>query len=161
MAKTKLANIPHYELLYVIPNKYTEEEVKPIMAKVSKIIAGHNGKITYSEEWGKKKLAYLIKGNGYGYYNLVEFDLSGNELDKLNRTLAMTNEVLRYQVVTKPARSEAEIKEEKKKMEKRLEEEIVKEKEEPEKEKEKTKPKMDLKDLDEKLDKILNTDDLL
>lgn len=165
MSKVKSADTPHYELLFIVPNKFTEEELKPVLAKVRGVVEKNGGKITYSEEWGNKKMTYRIKGFTHGYYNLFEFDLTGDAAEKINRELRMSSEVLRHMMIRKIARTEEEIKAEKARQEKRMTEEVikeqVKEEEKIEKEKEKAKPKMDLKDLDEKLDKILDTDDLL
>ena len=162
MAKNKKNEIPHYELLFIVSNKYTEDEVKPIVENVNKIIKDNDGVITYSEKWGKKKLAYPIEHFNYGYYSLVEFDVDGQAVEKINRQLRMSNEILRHTIVAKAVRTAEEIKAEKVKAKaimKKAVKEKRKEKEEPIKEE--AKPKVNLKDLDEKLDKILETDDLL
>lgn len=157
MSKTKSSETPHYELLYIIANKFSEDEISPIVEKVKNIITEAEGKITHTEDWGKKRLAYPIKSFGYGYYNLVEFDLAGANLAKVERLFRLMPEVLRHQIVRRDAniaakqiKREAPVKE-------------VKEVEAPKLVKEKTSavPKTDLKDLDEKLDKILETNDLL
>ena len=157
MARNKPSTIPHYELLYIISNKYSEDELRPFIDKVNNIIKDNEGHITYSEEWGKKKLVYPIKHFNYGYYNLVEFDVDGRKIEKINKSLRMFNAVLRYQIVTKTVKTSIEIKKEKEISEKIATKAVEREK----LEKEKTKGKVDLKDLDEKLDKILETDDLL
>jgi len=163
MSNEKTLEIPHYELLYIISNKYTEEETGPIIEKVNKIIERNEGKITHQEEWGKKKLAYDIENFSHGYYALVEYDLPGKNASKVNKELEMSNEILRHQIVAKKFKTQEERKEEAKQKEER----IFKEKEEERKEEEeKIEPKkekrdVDMKDLDAKLDKILDTDDLL
>ena len=168
MAKNKSSEIPHYELLYIISNKYSENELKPIIDKVKKIISDQGGKITFTEEWGKKKLAYSIQHFNFGYYNLVEFDLIGEKLSSVDRTLRLDREILRHQIVNKKVKTEKEIEKEKeiaKKIDAKKQQEIKKaekKEEKPEKkEKKEKKEKIDLKDLDKKLDKILDTDDLL
>jgi len=157
--------LAHYELLYIINNKYTEDELAPIMENVKKIISNNGGIVTYTEEWGKKRLAYSIKNFSHGYFVLVEFDLEESGLKKINDTLRMSNEVLRHMIVIRKQRSTEEIKAEKIKAEEREAKAIKAKQEEIEKEEKivpkKDKSKMDLKDLDEKLDKILDTDDLL
>ena len=157
MAKNKTSEIPHYELLYIISNKYSENELAPIIDKVRKIINNQEGNITFSEEWGKKRLAYPIKHFRYGYYNLVEFDLAGEKLAKVDQMLRLANEILRHQIVNKKQKTVKAIEKEKKIAEKIA----VKKEKEIKKEKIKDKEKVELKDLDEKLDKILETDDLL
>ncbi len=161
MSKTKSGEIPHYELLYLISNKFSEDEVKPIVEKVNSFILGNNGKITLSEDLGKKKLAYPIKGFRYGYYNLAEFDMDGENLINVDRSLRMMNEILRHQIVIKTVKTEKQIAQDKKIAEKIAARSVKEEKEAKEKIKEADKEKVNLKELDEKLDKILETNDLL
>jgi len=161
MSKTKKTGIPHYELLYIISNQYTEDEAKLIIAKVSDIIEKKGGKITKIEEWGKKRLAYKIKTFSHGYYVLVEFDIEGKMLTEVDRTLRMTSDVLRHMIVTRVVKTAEQIEKEKKIAEKIAVKAVEEKKEEEEKVKTKDKKKIDLGDLDEKLDKILDTGDLL
>lgn len=161
MSKVKSSDIPHYELLYLISNKYSENEVKPIVEQVKKIIEAKGGKITASEDWGKKHLAYPIKSWRFGYYNLVEFDLAGQFVAEVNRALRLSNDILRHQIVAKKVKTIAEIDEEKRIAAKIAAQGLKEEKIAEEQEKTKDKSKVDLKDLDAKLDKILETDDLL
>lgn len=161
MAKTKKTDTPHYEMLFIISNKFSEDEVKPIVEKINALVVANEGAVTYSEDWGKKKLAYPIKGFTYGYYNYVEFDLAGANLAKVERNIRMMSEILRHQIIRRevrtidmPAKVERpEVKDEKEKpVTKIVEEKIIKKS---------VKEKTDFKDLDEKLDKILETNDLL
>jgi len=157
MAKNKPSEIPHYELLYIISNKYSEDELAPIVEKVKKIINDNGGNISHNEEWGKKRLAYPIKHFRHGYYNLVEFDLEGEKIAKIDIALRMASEILRHQIVKKKQKTVEEIKREKEIAEKITDIKKAKEK----KDEDKNDKKVELKDLDEKLDKILETDNLL
>jgi small subunit ribosomal protein S6 len=161
MSKVKSGETPHYELLYLISNKFSEDEVKPIVEKVNSVIANNKGEITLAEDLGKKRLAYPIKGFRYGYYGLVEFDMAGESLINVDRALRMMNEILRHQIVTKVVKTAEQIAQDKKIAEKIAARTVKEEKEVKEKIKETDKEKVDLKDLDEKLDKILETNDLL
>lgn len=142
----------HYELLYLVPGTYSEEELIPIKEKVKQLIEKHEGKITLEDSLGKKKLAYPIKQVRHGYYLLDELDLPGENLKKLERDLGLIPEVLRHQVIRKKlqAPSLIEITEEKIKKEKTREEKEEKKKTE--------KDKIKLEDLDQKLDEILEGD---
>ncbi|MDD5071292.1 MAG: 30S ribosomal protein S6 [Patescibacteria group bacterium] len=163
MSKTKSSEFYRYELLFIIPNKFTEEEANLITDKVKKIITDEGGVITFSEFWGKKQLAYPIKQNSYGYYSLLEFNLDGEKLAKINKTLRMSSDVIRFQIVKKKIKTAKQLEKEKKISEKIADKNIAKEKKaEEEKNKGKDKEKkLELKDLDEKLDDILDTKDLL
>ena len=161
MSKVKSGETPHYELLYLISNKFSEDEVKPIIEKINSVITNNQGKITLAETLGKKRLAYPIKGFRYGYYILSEFDMVGENLINLDRALRMMNEVLRHQIVIKIVKTAEQIAQDKKIAEKIAARTVKEEKEVKEKIKETDREKVDLKDLDEKLDKILETNDLL
>lgn len=161
MAKNKKSEVPHYEMLYIVPNNYSEDEVKPIVENVNKTINKEGGEITYEEAWGKKRLAYPIKHFNHGYYILVEFDILGKKLAKLNDLFRMSPEILRHQIVSKKKLSEEEIKKAKESQKKQIEKKEEKKIEEEKIKKEEEKGSVKLKDLDEKLDKILDTNDLL
>ncbi len=167
MAKNKPEKTPHYELLYIVSNKYTEEELKPIIEEVKKIITKNEGQITYDKEWGKRKLAYPIKHFSYGYYNLVEFDIAGEKVAKIDQALRLSEHILRHQIVAKKFKTAEEIAKEEKEREEinqriaAKKETEQKEEKEIKEEKQKSKKSIDLKELDKKLDKILETDDLL
>lgn len=145
----------------MVPNKFTEDELKPIAEKVKQTITNKGGKITFSEDWGSKRLAYPIKSMSHAYYSLLEFEAVGEKMSEIDRALRMTNEIMRHQIVTKKIKTEETIAKEKKiaqRIASKKKEETVKEEKEI---KTKKKEKIDLLQLDEKLDKILNTDDLL
>lgn len=163
MSKTKSSVIPRYELLYIVSNKFSEDEVKPIVEKVNKSIADNGGTIVSSADWGKKRLAYPIDGFYYGYYSLVEFEMPGENLAKVDRMIRMSNEIVRHQTVTKKVKSAEAIARDQKIAEKIAAKTIEEEKvvAAKEKAKEKDKDKIDLKDLDDKLDKILDANDLI
>lgn len=176
MSKTKKDPKGNYEILFIIPNKFTEEEAKKVISNVKTIIETSEGKITNEEYWGKKKLAYKIKNNEYGYYSLCEFDLERKNLEALNKNIRLNNEVLRHQIVAVKPKTEEEIKKNEEikakidsKKEDEAKEEAKKESVKEDKKEEKTdkkktskkESKENLKDLDEKLEGILNADDLI
>lgn len=164
MAKNKSSKTPHYELLFIVSNKFTEDEVKPIVEEVKAIIEKNDGTVTYDEYWGKKELAYPINHFNHGYYALYEFDAAGEKMAQIDKDLRMHRKVLRHQIVAKVFRTAEEIVADKKAEEEKIakvRKEAVEEKKEEVKKEEKKETKVNLKDLDEKLDKILETDDLL
>lgn len=173
MSKTKTTEITHYEILFIVPNKFTDDEAKIVAGKIEKTITDNGGQIAYSEYWGKKKLAYEIKHNAYGYYGLFEFDLEGKLLAKIDQDLRLSTDVLRHQIIIKKKKTTAEISRDKEiraKIDSKKAEKAEEEKNQEEKNKKtstssapakKTDKKVDLKDLDEKLEGILNAKDLI
>lgn len=162
MAKNKKSGIPHYELLYIVANKFTEDDLKGINNRVNELIENTGGKITYKEDWGKKKFCFPINHGRFGYYQFVEFDMETSKIEKVNTELRMSNEVLRHIIVNHAPKTAKQIEVEKRLTEKRIAKANKKIEEKPsKKEKPAPKKKVDTKELNEKLDKILETDDLL
>jgi hypothetical protein len=60
MSKTKASGLIHYEILFIIPNKFTDDEAQKVFKKVGEIIVSNNGKISMEDYWGKRKFAYLL-----------------------------------------------------------------------------------------------------
>lgn len=117
MSKTKPAGDGHYEMLFIISNQYTEEEAKNIIDGTNKLISKEGGAIIYEEFWGKKKLAYPIKHNHFGYYQLVRFDLNRKNLQELNNLIRLSDKIIRHQIIKIKKQSLEEILKEKKKQE--------------------------------------------
>lgn len=169
MSKTKASGMSRYEIMFIVPNQYTEDEAKTIIGRVEKMLTDASGVITYSEYWGKKKMAYEIKHNAYGYYQIYQFDLLGKDLAKIDNDLRLSHEILRHQILKVTAKTPEQLAKEKSartKMEAKREEEAAKKEaasrpnvKKPVVAKEEN--RAELKDLDEKLEGILNADDLI
>ena len=87
-----------YECLFVIDPDLTEEETKAMIEKFTKIIAD-NGEISEVNEWGKRKLAYLINDKTEGYYVLVNFKGAATLPSELERIFGITEGILRSIVI--------------------------------------------------------------
>lgn len=68
-------------------------------SKVEKIIADNGGKITNTDNWGKRKLAYTIKKNEHAVYVFYTAELPGEAVRKIESLLNITDEVLRFLIV--------------------------------------------------------------
>ncbi len=89
-----------YELLYIVPAKFTEEELAPMIEKINELIKNQGGEIISTENLGKKKLAYQIKQIFRGYYIFNRFNLNPQNLKELNKNLQLDSNILRF-LITK------------------------------------------------------------
>lgn len=69
--------------------------------KVKKIVADNGGKITATDNWGKRKLAYNITGNEHAVYVFYTADLPPASVQKVEGLLNIATEVIRF-LITKP-----------------------------------------------------------
>ena len=83
-----------YEVLYIIDAEKSEEEIASIVERFKTLIE-QNGTVTEMEEWGKRKLAYLINYKSEGYYVLVKFTSNPEFPAELDRVLKITDGVIR------------------------------------------------------------------
>ena len=90
-----------YELLYIVPAKYTEEELKGLSEKVGTIVSQSGVNILETTILGKRKLAYPINHLKYGHYVLIDLEAEEDVIEKLNRTLRLTTELLRHIIIVK------------------------------------------------------------
>jgi small subunit ribosomal protein S6 len=88
-----------YELLYIIPTPYTEDDLPNIQKNVNQVIDEAGVKITKEENLGNKRLAYDIKKVKRGYYLLVNLDGTADAILKIEQKLKLMPEVLRLQII--------------------------------------------------------------
>ena len=70
--------------------------------KINDLIA-KNGTVESVDEWGKRRLAYLINDEAEGYYVFTTFTSEANFPAELERVSGITEGVLRSMVVRKDA----------------------------------------------------------
>ena len=78
-----------------------EIDLSKPQAKVEKIITDNGGKITKTDSWGKKKLAYQIAKQDHAVYVFYTVELPAEGVRKVEATLNITDEVIRY-LITRP-----------------------------------------------------------
>ncbi len=78
-----------------------EVDLSKAEEKVAKIITSNGGKVTATDNWGKRKLAYIIKKQEYGIYVFYTVEMPGEGIKKLESTLNITDEVIRY-LISRP-----------------------------------------------------------
>ena len=90
-----------YESIFVFSVEgKTEEDVQALVAKFKALIE-KNGTVESVDEWGKRKLAYLINDEAEGYYVLYNFESEPTFPAELERIAGITDGVLRSIVVRK------------------------------------------------------------
>lgn len=84
-----------YELVILLHPDLEIDLEKPL-AKVRQIIADNQGEIKKEDNWGKRKLAYTVKDEDFAVYMYMDVSLPAETVKKLQSTLNITDEVLRY-----------------------------------------------------------------
>jgi len=88
-----------YELTVLI-HPDLEADIEKPLEKVRGIITGAGGEIVSEDNWGKKKLAYRINREDFAVYVYFDVKLPATAPLKISNTFNITEEVLRYLLVT-------------------------------------------------------------
>lgn len=87
-----------YEIA-VLYHPSLEVDLTKAEERVKKIITSNGGKVTATDNWGKRKLAYPIKKEEHAVYVFYTVELPGEGVKKVESTLNITDEVIRYLIV--------------------------------------------------------------
>ena len=98
-----------YELM-VLLHPDLEIDVEAPIAKIEGLVGAVSGKVLKRDNWGKKRLAYRIARQDFAIYVYFELELEPEKVQELDRTILITEEVLRHILVVheeNPPRAEA------------------------------------------------------
>lgn len=88
-----------YELTVLI-HPDLEVDIDAPLTKVRNIITTAGGSIIREDNWGKKKLMYRIAKQDFAVYVYMDVSLPADAPLRISNTLNITDEVLRYLLVT-------------------------------------------------------------
>ena len=89
-----------YEAMMVYSVTGGEEAVNALTEKFKALISD-NGTLENVDEWGKRKLAYLINDEAEGHYVLFSFESDANFPAEFDRVAKITDGVLRTMIIKK------------------------------------------------------------
>ena len=95
-----MAVTANYETVMIISMKKGEEGIQAIVEKFKTLIE-NNATLKNVDEWGKRKLAYLINKESEGYYVLMNFESTAEFPAELDRRFKITDGVIRSLIIKK------------------------------------------------------------
>jgi small subunit ribosomal protein S6 len=90
-----------YELVIIITPEIDEAATADIIDKVKSWITDSGGSIESFEEWGRLKLAYLVRNQKEGQYYLFNLKLDPTAVVTLERNFRLQESILRYLIVNR------------------------------------------------------------
>jgi small subunit ribosomal protein S6 len=85
-----------YELVYIIQPNLDDDGVKAVDDRIGQAITGEDGTITSTDHWGKRRLAYPIKGHFEGHYILHNISMPPTAVLNVERQLRLSEDVIRF-----------------------------------------------------------------
>lgn len=91
----------HQYEIAVLYHPDLEMDLEKATSRVEKIFADNGGSVKNVDNWGKRKLAYPIKKNEHAVYVFYTVELPAENVRKVESTLNITDEVIRF-LITRP-----------------------------------------------------------
>lgn len=88
-----------YELMLVLRPDAPDERAQAVIDRSTRQITASGGEIVKVAPWGRRRLAYQIDRYREGSYHIVVFEAPGTAIAELERSLLITEDVLRHLVV--------------------------------------------------------------
>lgn len=88
-----------YELVFVAQPELDEDSLKALVERVQQVMVDNGGEIVKVEEMGRRTLAYPIRKYREGYYTLMHANLERPAIADLERSLKLSEDVLRHLLV--------------------------------------------------------------
>jgi small subunit ribosomal protein S6 len=95
-----------YELMLVLRPDVADDKAQAVIDRTTRGIVAGGGQIIKVAPWGRRRLAYQIDRYREGSYHIILFEAPADGIRELERTLLITEEVLRHLVTRdeRPAR---------------------------------------------------------
>ena len=88
-----------YETIYILRATVSYEEAERVVNRVKEVLQGQDGTLVKVDNWGRRKLAYLIDGASRGVFVYIRFVGYEGLVAELERNLRLLDSVLRFQTV--------------------------------------------------------------
>ncbi len=85
-----------YESAVLINAALEDDQIQSIISHIKELISSNDGEITDVEDWGRRRLAYMIKRSKIGYYIIFQFNAYPQIISPLEKFYKLDENILRY-----------------------------------------------------------------
>jgi small subunit ribosomal protein S6 len=88
-----------YETIYVARPDLTDDVMSKMTARFEAVVTDNAGSILVAEDWGKRKLAYIIAKHQRGHYIYLNYVGPSSLVAEIERNLGNEDQLLRFLTV--------------------------------------------------------------
>lgn len=88
-----------YEHVFLARQDLSQAQVDALAATATEIVEAGQGKVTKTETWGLKNLAYKIKRNRKAHFVMLNIEAPAGVVAELERQTAINEDVIRWLTV--------------------------------------------------------------
>lgn len=89
-----------YESAVLINAALDDEQIEATISKIKDAITNNGGEIRDIENWGRKRLAYMVKKSKIGYYVIFRFEAPVDIVTRLEKLFTLDENILRYLTIS-------------------------------------------------------------
>lgn len=88
-----------YETIYVLRADVDPDSADRVASRIAEVVSRESGKLIKVENWGRRKLAYVVAKQRRGVYYYLKYLGQGVLVAELERNLRMLDTVLKFQTI--------------------------------------------------------------
>jgi small subunit ribosomal protein S6 len=92
--------MPLYEHVFLARQDLSQAQVDALAAAATEIVEGFKGKVTKTETWGLKNLAYKIDRNRKAHFVMLNIEGPGALVEELERQNRISEDIIRWITVS-------------------------------------------------------------
>ena len=96
-----------YETIFIVEPSLVGEEYTAIVDKFKGVLSDQGANILKVDEWGTRKLAYMVKKQNRGTYVLVAYEAPPTAIKEFERRMRIDEAIIKFQTVHLPKGLEA------------------------------------------------------
>ena len=91
-----------YEAMVIVDAKLEEGDIQKAVDRFTGVITDSGGELGAVDRWGTRRFAYEIAHQHEGYYFVTNFRADEEVVEKLRRTLSISDEFIRGKILRAP-----------------------------------------------------------
>jgi small subunit ribosomal protein S6 len=88
-----------YDVIYILNPNASVEDAAAVSTKVEQIVADAKGTVLKKDDWGKRRLAYLVQKHRDGHYVFYHLSIDTQTIAEISRNLRLMEQVIKFSVV--------------------------------------------------------------
>ncbi|MDY7079837.1 MAG: 30S ribosomal protein S6 [Chloroflexota bacterium] len=88
-----------YELMFIVHPEVDGDDFTAVTDKVTGLVERYSGKVTKTDLWGLRRLAYPIQKQWEGQYVLMQLELEPQGVAGVERDLVLVEPIIRHLIV--------------------------------------------------------------
>ncbi len=89
----------NYEAMVIVDARLEEGDIQKAVDRFLGVITDPGGEVSNVDRWGNRRFAYEIAHQNEGYYFVTSFRAAEDVVERLQRTLQISDEYIRGKIV--------------------------------------------------------------